>query len=46
MKILKILAWGYGNIPWDAFSPLEKDEGLEDAVTPLKGIYVKNVKVP
>ncbi len=45
MQILKILVEGYGSIPCDAFSPLEKDEDLDDAITPLKATYAKKVKV-
>ncbi len=45
MQILKILAWGYGSIPWNTFSPLEKDEDFEHAIIPFKAIYVKKVNV-
>jgi hypothetical protein len=43
--ILRIQAWGYGNIVQDAFSHLEKDEDLGDAIISSKIIFTKKVKV-
>lgn len=45
MQIFKVLVCSYGSIPWDAFSLLEEDEDLEDAIIPFKAIYIKKVKV-
>jgi hypothetical protein len=37
--------WGYSSIPQDAFSCLEKDEDLRDAIILYKAIYARKVKV-
>jgi hypothetical protein len=38
-------SWGYHNIPQDAFSHLEKDEHLRDAITSFRATYTKKAKV-
>jgi hypothetical protein len=45
LQILKIPTWGYGNILQVAFSCLEKDKDLRDAITSFKATYARKVKV-
>jgi hypothetical protein len=45
LQIFEILAWGYGSIPWNAFSHLEKDKDLRDAITSFRTAYANKMKM-
>jgi hypothetical protein len=45
LQILGIPTWRYDTIPQDAFSHLEKDEDLKDAITLSIATYTRKAKV-